>query len=413
MRRDQRRARTWGRAKIGNDRGSVMVLTAAGMVVFLGFAALAVDVGLLTEAQTQARRAADSGALAGAGILLRTPTEHAAAKAEAELYTEKHDILNEPIDIDQAGDIEIEGDTLVRVFVRRTQAVGNPIALYFARVLGIVESDMTVKAAAIVAAGEDVSDCLWPFIPPDAWKESDGTRSNDAVFGDFDDSPQYGDDPGDDYEAPPTLGLGFPAYTGWGALFSDQGRYLIAKWGGHGDHWSPGWWWTMNNPPSQNGGGMNSVRAAIRGECDEPYTLAQGDEAHIQTGFGGGAIHNALEETQAWGPTSAANAIACYEDPTASACGDGRRMRTMPLADPNDVIGPGGSNPAVVGNFARIWVGGFCSDPPYSSDPKCAALSTKDKKDTFVVMYLGPTTGYAAGSPGSGSAGVLAVRLVE
>jgi hypothetical protein len=56
---------------------------------------------------------------------------------------------------------------------------------------------------------------------------------------------------------------------------------------------------------------------------------------------------------------------------------------------------------------------GFCDAPPQSADPKCAALSSKDKKDTFVVMYLGPTTGIAANSPGSGSAGVQAVRLVE
>ncbi|HEY7462469.1 MAG TPA: Tad domain-containing protein [Gemmatimonadota bacterium] len=388
-----------------------MVLTAVGMVVFLGFAALAVDVGLLYQAQTQARRAADSGALAGAGWLLSAPTDHSGAKAEAELYTEKHGILNEPIDIDQAQDIEVEGDTLVRVFVRRTQARANPLAHYFARVLGLESADMTVKAAAIVTSGASVSECLWPFIPPDAWKESDGTRSNNAVFGDFDDSPTFGDNPADFYRAPPTLGLGFPAYTGWGALASDQGRYLVAKWGGHGDHWSPGWWFPMNTPPNTNAGGMNQLRDAIRGNCPTSYTLAQGDEAHVQTGFGGNAIHKALEDVLAWGPSTPAAALACYRTP--STCADSRRIRTMPLADPRDVIGPGGSNPAVVGNFAKIWAAGFCDSPPQSADPKCAALSSKDKKDTFVVMYLGPTTGIAANSPGSGSAGVQAVRLVE
>jgi hypothetical protein len=394
-----------------------MVLTAAGMVVFLGFAALAVDVGLLAEAQTQAQRAADSGALAGAGILLRTPTEHAEAKAEAELFTEKHEILNEPIDIDQAQDVEIEGDTLVRVFVRRTQAVANPISLYFARVLGIVDADMTVHAAAIVAPAAATSECLWPFIPPDVWKDDLG-RSNDVVFTDFDDAPHYVEGSGDFYNPPSVLGAGYPAYTGWGAIgglapSGDQGRYLIGKTGDPGDFATAGWWYPMNNPPTEQAGGMAQLRAAIRGECGTSYTLDQGDEANLQTGFGGGAIRAALQEPLAWGPTTAAQAIACYSDPASCAETDTRRIRTMPLYDPRFALGPGASTPATVGNFAKIWVAGFCNDPGPASDPHCAALPPNEQNDTFAVMYLGPTTGYAAEPGGGASSGVLAVRLVE
>jgi Flp pilus assembly protein TadG len=378
------------------------------MVVFLGFAALAVDVGILYEAQTQAQRAADSGALAGAGWLLRAPKDHDGAKTEAERYTESHEIVDEPIDVDPAQDIEVEGDTLVHVFVRRTAARANPLATYFARVLGIMDADMTVEATAIVTAAASVEQCLWPFIPPDAWQESDGTRSSDSLFVDFDDAPTY--DPGELYNPPPTLGAGYPAFTGWGALAADQGRYLIAKAGKPGSFARPGWWYAMNSPPNSNAGGIKQLREAIEGHCDEPYTLAQGDPAHLQTGFGGNAIHKALEETQAWGPSTPDEALACYQDP--SSCSDQRRIRTMPLYDPRDPLGPGASKPATIGNFATIWLAGFCSDPPQSASPACDILSGKEKSDTFAVMYLGPTTGYAAGE-GEGSAGVLAVRLVE
>jgi hypothetical protein len=385
-----------------------MVITAVGMVVFLGFAALAVDVGMLYEAQTQARRAADSGALAGAGWLLHAPDDHDGARDEAEEFTESHEILNDPIEIDPAQDIQIEGDTLVRVFVRRTEATANPLATYFARVLDILDADMTVSAAAVVTRAANVEQCLWPFIPPDAWKEADGTRSSDSLFVDFDDAPKYGAD--DFYNPPPTLGAGYPAYTGWGALASDQGHYLISKPGDPGNFASPGWWFPMNNPPDQQAGGMKQLKEAIAGHCEDPYTLAQGDPAHLQTGFGGNAIHKALEEILGSGPSTPAEAIACYEN--GADCADMTRIRTMPLYDPRYALGPGASTPATIGNFATIWVAGFCSDPPQSSSPACSTLAGKEKKNTFAVMYLGPTTGYASGG-GGGSSGVLAVRLVE
>jgi hypothetical protein len=186
---------------------------------------------------------------------------------------------------------------------------------------------------------------------------------------------------------------------------------LIAKAGGPGDFASPGWWFPMNNPPNSNAGGMNQLREAIRGECNTPYTLAQGDPAHLQTGFGGNAIHKALEDVLAWGPSTPAAALTCFKDP--GNCADSRRIRTMPLYDPRFTLGPGASTPATVGNFAVIWAAGFCDSAPQSSSPACSQLPAKEKKDTFVVMYLGPTSGYASGTPGSGSAGVLAVRLVE
>ena len=52
--------------QIRNERGAVAIYVALTMVVFLGIAALAIDVGYTRVARTELQRAADAAALAGA-----------------------------------------------------------------------------------------------------------------------------------------------------------------------------------------------------------------------------------------------------------------------------------------------------------------------------------------------------------
>ena len=49
-------------------KGAILVLSALLMVFILGMVAFAVDIGYILCARTEAQRAADSGALAGAGV---------------------------------------------------------------------------------------------------------------------------------------------------------------------------------------------------------------------------------------------------------------------------------------------------------------------------------------------------------
>src|SRR3989454_12536765 len=51
---------------IANETGSVIVIVALTLVVLLGFLALGIDLGMLYTARTDAQRAADAAALAGA-----------------------------------------------------------------------------------------------------------------------------------------------------------------------------------------------------------------------------------------------------------------------------------------------------------------------------------------------------------
>jgi Flp pilus assembly protein TadG len=52
--------------------GSIMVLTALGLVAFLGLASLAVDMGHLYVVRNELQNTADAAALAGASNLIQT-----------------------------------------------------------------------------------------------------------------------------------------------------------------------------------------------------------------------------------------------------------------------------------------------------------------------------------------------------
>ena len=61
-----RRMSAFGR----NESGAVAIITAILMVVFLGFLALAVDIGHLAAVKNELQNAADAAALAGARALV-------------------------------------------------------------------------------------------------------------------------------------------------------------------------------------------------------------------------------------------------------------------------------------------------------------------------------------------------------
>ena len=59
--------------RLGSERGVVLYVVALMMVVFLGVAAMAIDYGIWFTARSEAQRAAEAGAHAGASILMLSP----------------------------------------------------------------------------------------------------------------------------------------------------------------------------------------------------------------------------------------------------------------------------------------------------------------------------------------------------
>ena len=74
-----------------DERGAATVLVALLLVVLMTAAALAVDVGLLATARTEAQRTADMAAHAGASALIYSPSSEAAARSEAISFAAKND----------------------------------------------------------------------------------------------------------------------------------------------------------------------------------------------------------------------------------------------------------------------------------------------------------------------------------
>ena len=103
-----------GRAKESRERGATIVLVAIAMTALLSVVALAIDVGMLLNSRSEAQRAADAGAMAGAQSLLPEPND--ANRAEGFILfstvTAPLEVLIQPT---------CESATIVARFTRKTE----------------------------------------------------------------------------------------------------------------------------------------------------------------------------------------------------------------------------------------------------------------------------------------------------
>jgi len=131
------------------QRGQTLVTVALLMVVFMGFLALAIDVGLLLSERRRMQNAADAGALAGAREICLEPQMYGGDwEAAAKDYAETRNLA-------PTANVTLE-NWVVTVHTR------SWVDLIFARVFGI---DMVhVDAVAAAACGEARSACgLFPI----------------------------------------------------------------------------------------------------------------------------------------------------------------------------------------------------------------------------------------------------------
>lgn len=161
--------------------GQIVVTTAVMMVVMLGMAALAVDVGRLYMARTELQVSADASALAGAGALLNEyrlkgtvemMNVITAAREQAAIFAVSNRVLNDGPEVDVNSGNSPEGDVVlghlddladldepllltdppgfnaVQVRVRRNSIRNGPIPLLFARIWGFQSADVGAEAVA-------------------------------------------------------------------------------------------------------------------------------------------------------------------------------------------------------------------------------------------------------------------------
>jgi hypothetical protein len=149
-------------------------------MAFVAASMLAIDVGMLMTARTQAQVSADAGALAGATALVYNDFDNHAANGPAVTSAVNTALANKvagrQVSI-TAADVTfpinpITGRAdLVQVSVYRTNARQNPVATLIAQLFGIDDVDVSATATA-TAAPADLENCVLPFTIPDKWIEN-------------------------------------------------------------------------------------------------------------------------------------------------------------------------------------------------------------------------------------------------
>ncbi len=151
------------------ERGMTLVLVAMCIFVFIGIAALAVDVGMLFTARTSAQHAADAGALAGAYVFVNPPNGGVTStyiQNVAATVANQNNVLGTPAGITTADVTVYMSNQRVTVNVPRTAARGNAITLFFARIFGLMTSDIAASATAEASTAPTGGRCIRPiFIP--------------------------------------------------------------------------------------------------------------------------------------------------------------------------------------------------------------------------------------------------------
>jgi hypothetical protein len=162
-----------------DERGFSLVFVGMGFMAFFAATTLAIDVGLLMTARTQAQNAADAGALAGATALaFNSFTDHSPsgpAVSGAISAAQANLVIGQPVSVTPA-DVTFPKDpstgefNLVQVSVYRTQARGNPVATLIAQIFGVQTVDVGATATA-QAAPANAEICVMPLTIPDKWIE--------------------------------------------------------------------------------------------------------------------------------------------------------------------------------------------------------------------------------------------------
>ena len=132
-----------------NDRGAVSVLVALLMVVLLGFAALAIDVGMLYSEKAQLQNGADAGALAIAQKCALDPNDVecaptapiAGSLADSNALDGKSNIKNLVIN-------KTTRKVTVTTGALQTGQTPNRVSLIFANALGVSSSEVTASSTA-------------------------------------------------------------------------------------------------------------------------------------------------------------------------------------------------------------------------------------------------------------------------
>jgi Flp pilus assembly protein TadG len=279
-----------------DEKGATAIMVAIAIVVIFGFAVVAIDMSLIQLAKTQLQNAADAAALAGALVLANSNGDQTAATAEAIRIAGLNEAVQDihrPVVITDS-DVIFPGQDSITVTTHRTIATGDPVSLYFLKVLGesnVNKGEVTAKATATVGCISG-TDCLKPFCPPDRWDDvdNDGEWDDEEPYQDLNGSGSY--DPGEPFtdengDSVWTQAEFYdPEVTGF-KVPDDVGDSVTLKLLNPSDDWGMFWYYAVDYGPINTGDpvitGGDTYRAWICEEC-EPYVVNIGDQLQVEPG---------------------------------------------------------------------------------------------------------------------------------
>lgn len=312
-----------------DQRGAALMVAAGSMVALVSAIALAVDVGMLTVARTEAQRVADGSALAGAGALILSPDNVEFATAEAMDFALRNTIQGNRARV-RAEDVFVDTDLdRVTVQVLRHTDRNNPIGTFFARIFGVnsVNIRTTATAEASPAAGIN---CLLPVALPDRWDEAPGNDERDY-------NPEAGDTyvPWQNTETDP---ISYNEnFTGYSA--NDVGEQVVIKSNTANGDMNPFWYYPWR-PPGQ--AGAADYRTNVNSCVDPSIQYGVGTEVSPEPGNMRGPTVQGFGDLIDQDPHAVWNQqMNCITDASdalstdGNACRSSERVRPIPLFDPS------------------------------------------------------------------------------
>jgi hypothetical protein len=313
-----------------SEKGYVLIMVAAGIVMIMGLGALSVDMGFLYHKRGQLQKSADLGALAGATAMVSYGSDTAQIKSVAMEYAQANLQDNDSPSLAVVeSDITFPNPDEIEVVVHRTEGHGNPVALFLGPALGLNQSDVTATARAAVFAVCDSTDgdpnCILPMAVPDKFEWDDFCDDKNKNIG------NNIMDVDSDCEV---ASIEFIGYTN-----EDMGNTVVTiKIGDPHNAISPGLFAPVTLPPISKGDpipGANIYRNRIQNYCDDRYSVEPGDELLVEPGNMIGPTKQGIDWVIAqdpgayWDTTTNSIKGSIASDPMASP-----RVRIMAFYDP-------------------------------------------------------------------------------
>jgi Flp pilus assembly protein TadG len=309
------------------QRGATAVFVAVALAALLGMVALGVDVGMLMKLRTDAQRAADAAALAGAqefrdhdpavakgpaadsalALAVRNYVGWKYVDTTGKIYMDSGNnrIVNSPEVYVQV----LTDERKVRVFIRRAQN-----ATWFGKLLGRDFVPISVKAAA-VASQSGIGKCVKPFAIPDLWAElgaAKGGASQDVNGNrvwDTNEGWKY-EPPADRYAAynPDTTAAAQALETGYGSAWrnanglgitNDYGLEITIKAQSPHDNLGPGFFypWRMPLADGSSSKGANDYKNLLEDQtCSLAAPVDLSKTYRIEDGNMVGPTHQAISD---------------------------------------------------------------------------------------------------------------------